>query len=59
MAKNLLDSKNITYEVRELGEQWTREQLLEACPGVRTVPQIILDEVHVGTYDNLKEHLST
>ena len=28
MAKNLLDSKGIEYEVRMLGEQWTREQLL-------------------------------
>jgi|TARA_B110000977_G_C10743328_1_gene363854 glutaredoxin 3 len=56
MAKNLLDSKGIEYEVRMLGEQWTREQLLEACPGVRTVPQIFLDGQHIGTYDQLKEH---
>jgi|TARA_R110000796_G_scaffold1181_5_gene4619 glutaredoxin len=59
MAKKLLDSKGIDYEVRVIGDPWTRDQLLEACPGVRTVPQVILDDVYIGTYERLKEHLST
>lgn len=58
-AKKLLDLKGIEYEERNisLGE-WSREQLLEAVPGARTVPQIFIDGKLIGTYDNLKEHFN-
>jgi len=56
MAKRLLEQKEIVYEERMIGEGWTTEQLLEAVPNVRTVPQIILDGKLIGSYDNLVEH---
>jgi glutaredoxin len=37
---------------------WTREQLLEACPEARTVPQIVIDGVVIGGYDQLEEYFS-
>jgi len=56
-AKNLLDSKGIEYEERNLETGgWTKEQLLEAVPGARTVPQIFIDGKHIGGYDQLKQH---
>jgi glutaredoxin len=36
-----------------IGEGWTREQLLEAVPTARTVPQIFIGEELVGGYDQL------
>ena len=39
-----------------IGDVWTVEQLLEAVPNVRTVPQVILDGKLIGSYDNLVEH---
>jgi glutaredoxin 3 len=56
-AKNLLQSKGIEYEERNIQEgTWTREQLLEACPEARTVPQIVIDGKIIGGFDRLKEY---
>jgi len=56
-AKNLLKMKGIEYEERNIQEgTWTREQLLEAVPGARTVPQVFIDGELIGTYDQLKEY---
>jgi glutaredoxin len=53
-AKALLKLKNIEYEERVVGIGWTKEQLLEAAPTARTVPQIFIDGLLVGGYDDLK-----
>ena len=54
-AKNLLKSKNIEYEERNIAHgTWTVQQLQEAVPGVRTVPQIFVDDAYVGGYQELK-----
>ena len=56
-AKNLLSVKGLEYEERNISEGvWSREQLLEACPGARTVPQIVMDGLVVGGYDKLEEY---
>jgi|TARA_B100001939_G_scaffold341986_1_gene352389 glutaredoxin len=56
-AKTLLKSKNIEFEERMIGKEWTMEQFLEDVPGAKTVPQIILDGKLIGTYEDLKNHL--
>ena len=54
-AKNLLTMKEIPFEERNISQgPYTREQLLEACPQARTVPQIVIDGVIVGGYDQLE-----
>ena len=55
-AKNLLKMKGIEYEERNVTREWTKEQLLEAVPGARTVPQIFLDEQLIGGFNELKKH---
>ena len=55
-AKQLLKLNEITYEERMIGDGWTKEQLLEAVPNRRTVPQIILKGKLIGGYDQLREH---
>ena len=58
-AKNLLSSRGIEYEERNItAGPWTREQLLEAVPGARTLPQIFLDDQHVGGFNELRAKLS-
>ena len=56
-AKKLLELKGIEYEERNINKDWTKEQLLEAVPTARTLPQIFLDEEHVGGFQELKQRL--
>jgi glutaredoxin 3 len=56
-AKQLLASKGIEYEERNLAEGWSVQQLHEAVPGARTVPQIFVDDKYVGGYTQLVEML--
>jgi glutaredoxin len=58
-AKALLKSKGYTIEERKIGDGYTKEELLEAVPSARTVPQIFLDGAHVGGFDELKRHFNT
>ncbi len=58
MAKTLLKNKGIEFEERMIGVNWTREQLLESIPQARTVPQIILNGVLIGGYEQLKAHFN-
>jgi len=56
-AKALLTQKGIEFEERKIGDGYTREELLEAVPTARTVPQIFLDGELVGGFNELKERL--
>ena len=56
-AKKLLELKGIEYEERNINRDWTKEQLLEAVPTARTLPQIFLDDDHVGGFQELKQRL--
>jgi glutaredoxin 3 len=56
-AKALLTQKGIEYEERNVSQDWTKEQLLEAVPNARTVPQIFLDEELVGGFNELRKRL--
>lgn len=56
-AKQMLTQKGIQFEERKIdGVAWTREQLFEAVPGARTVPQIFLHGEYVGGYSELEEY---
>lgn len=54
-AKKLLQLRGIEYEERNISEDWTREALLEAVPGARTVPQIFIDGNLVGGFTELRK----
>jgi glutaredoxin len=56
-AKFLLDQRGIPFEERKIGDGYTREDLLEAVPTARTVPQIFLDDQLIGGYTDLKSYL--
>jgi glutaredoxin len=56
-AKKLLETRGIEFEERSIGQGWTKEQLLEAVPTARTVPQIFLDDQLIGGFAELRTHL--
>jgi glutaredoxin 3 len=56
-AKNLLKSKGIEFEERNVQTDWTKEQLLEVVPNARTLPQIFLDNNYIGGFTELRRHL--
>lgn len=56
-AKALLTQQGIEFEERKIGDGYTREDLLEAVPTARTVPQIFLDDVLIGGFTELRQHL--
>jgi glutaredoxin len=57
-AKALLKAKEIAYEERNINTSWTREQLLEAVPNARTVPQIFINNELIGGFDDLVKKLA-
>ena len=56
-AKALLTQKGYTIEERKIGDGYTKEDLLEAVPSARTVPQIFINEELIGGFTELKQHL--
>ena len=56
-AKALLTAKGIEFEEKKIGDGFTKEDLLEAVPNARTVPQIFLDGNLIGGFTELRQHL--
>ena len=56
-AKALLTQKGIEFEEKKIGEGYSKEDLLEAVPTARTVPQIFLDDTLIGGFTELKQYL--
>ena len=56
MAKGLLQRSGIKYEERNINDGWTKEQLLEAVPDARTVPQIFLYGNYIGDFNALEKY---
>ena len=57
-AKALLGQRQIPFEERKIGDGYTKEELLEAVPTARTVPQIIIDGKVIGGINELRTHLN-
>lgn len=56
-ARLLLRQKGYEIDERKIGDGYTKEELLEAVPNAKTVPQIFLNDEYVGGYTELKERL--
>ena len=56
-AKALLEQRNIAYEEKKIGYGYTREDLLEAVPTARTVPQIFVNKNYVGGFTELRKYI--
>ena len=58
MAKNLLNSKGIEYEERYLDNPIAIKDFIVQNPTKRTMPQIWIDDEHIGGFKELKIKLS-
>jgi glutaredoxin len=58
-AKNLLNIKNLKFTEKVLDKDFTKEQLLEILPNVKTLPQIQINGKHIGGYRELENYLNT
>ena len=56
-AKALLKDRRIPFEERKIGDGYTKEELLEAVPNARTVPQIIINGVSIGGFTELRKYI--
>jgi glutaredoxin 3 len=56
-AKALLTQRGIKYEERKIGDGYSKEELLEAVPNARTVPQIFINNQLIGGFTELRQHL--
>ena len=53
-AKRLLNNKGVTYtEIDTMLKPGVRREMIERAQGKSTVPQIFIDDVHVGGCDEL------
>jgi glutaredoxin len=57
-AKNLLQARGIPFEEKKIGDGYSKEELLEAVPTARTVPQIFIDDQLIGGFSDLREYLN-
>jgi glutaredoxin 3 len=57
-AKALLGQRDIAFEEKKIGDGYSREELLEAVPTARSVPQIVIDDVVIGGFTELKAYLN-
>lgn len=52
-AKEFLEHKKLAFTEIDVSDPQERMKLLEKAAGRRTVPQIFIDDFHVGGYDDL------
>ena len=54
-AKRLLNKKNIPYkEINIALEEGKMEEMLKKSNGMKTIPQIFIEDYHIGGYDKLR-----
>lgn len=56
-AKALMTQMNMEFEERKIGDGYSKEDLLEAVPTARTVPQIFINGNHIGGFTELRQYL--
>lgn len=52
-AKELLTRKGHAFKVIDVSDDSERAKMIEKAGGRRTVPQIFIDDIHVGGFDDM------
>ena len=50
-AKSLAESKGISYVYKQMGVDFTRDEVFEQFPAARTFPQIKVNDEAIGGYN--------
>lgn len=56
-AKTLMTSNGFKYRERNIIDENILYELLSILPEVKTVPQIYIDEKHIGGFSELQEYI--
>jgi glutaredoxin len=56
-AKIFCEQNNFQFEYRELGKDFQREDVLAEFPEARTFPQIVVNGLKVGGYDQFTKYV--
>jgi glutaredoxin 3 len=56
-AKALCEARELKYTYKQLGVDFSREEVLELFPGARTFPQIKVAGTSIGGFDKLGPYL--
>ena len=56
-ASREFENKGWEYTGRNIKHEENKKELLEKLPDVKTVPQIWIDDEHIGGYDDLMKWL--
>lgn len=55
-AKDLTSAYNLEYNYYILGKDITHAEFRELFPGMSKVPQIKINDIHIGGYDDLVKY---
>ncbi len=53
-AKSLLDEKKLKYTERDISSPNILSEFRERLPRVKSIPQIFIDDEHIGGYEDLR-----
>ena len=56
-AKQLCETRSYPFVYKQLGQDFTREEVMELFPGARTFPQIKVNGNSIGGYDKLAKYI--
>ena len=56
-AKSLLKTKGIEFEEKNIAEGHNIQDMLALVPNARTMPQVWVDDQHIGGYHELEKFL--
>jgi len=56
-AKALLGQRGVQFIEKKIGDGYTKEELLEAVPAARSVPQIIINGNVIGGFTELRKYI--
>lgn len=58
-VKQLIVSKGHEYTEKMLGDTGTKEELFNKAPSVRSVPQVFINDQHVGGFNEVQEYFKS
>lgn len=56
-VKMMLGQRGYTVEERNIDTTWKKQDLLEAVPNARSVPQVFIDNNYIGGLDDVRSYL--
>lgn len=57
MAKTLCEQRQYDFEYKQLGVDFERDEILAEFPEARTFPQIVVNGLKIGGYDQFTKYI--